>query len=178
VTTAGSKAVAQGAEPAKKDAVIVDRLRQAGAILLGHTNMTELAYSGLGINPHYGTPLNGWERHRGHVPGGSSSGAAISVAENMAVAAIGSDTGGSVRIPSAFNRLYGFKPTLGRHNMDGVFPLGRSLDTVGPLARSVECCRILDHVMAGLPVPEAGIRPMASLRFGILETIALDGLDV
>lgn len=178
VTTAGSKVVAKTAEPARQDAVVVAHLRAAGAILLGHTNMTELAYSGLGINPHFGTPMNGWERHRGHVPGGSSSGAAISVAENMSVAAIGSDTGGSVRIPGAFNRLYGFKPSFGRHSLDGVFPLGRSLDSVGPLARSVSCCRILDHVMAGLPVPEANIRSMAGLRFGILETIALDGLDV
>lgn len=177
-TTAGSKMVAENAPDAKKDAVVTARLRAAGAIFLGHTNMTEFAYSGLGINPHYGTPLNSWERQIGRVPGGSSSGAAISVVEKMAVAAIGSDTGGSIRIPSAFNRLYGFKPSFGRHELEGVFPLGRSLDTVGPLANSIDCCRTLDHIMAGLPVPEAEARPMSTFRFGILETIALDGLDV
>ena len=177
-TTAGSKAMADVVEPAAKDATVIQRLRASGAIFLGHTNMTEFAYSGLGINPHFGTPLNGWERQRGHVPGGSSSGAAISVVEKMAIAALGTDTGGSVRIPAAFNRLYGFKPSIGRHPMEGIFPLGRSLDTLGPLARSVECCRIIDAVMAGEPITEAKVRPMAGLRFGILETIALDGLDV
>ena len=177
-TSAGAKALASVAEPAKEDAVVITRLRAAGAIFLGHTNMTEFAYSGLGINPHFGTPLNVWDRQTGRVPGGSSSGGAISVAENMAVAAIGSDTGGSVRIPAAFNRLYGFKPSYGRHPLKGVFPLGRSLDTIGPIANSIECCRILDHIMAGLPVPDADVRPIAGMRFGILETIALDGLDV
>ncbi|WP_319495818.1 amidase [uncultured Cohaesibacter sp.] len=177
-TTAGSAALASVAEPARRDAAVMARLRAAGAIFLGHTNMTEFAYSGLGINPHFGTPLNVWDRHIGRVPGGSSSGAALSITSNMAVAAIGSDTGGSVRIPAAFNRLYGFKPTTGRHPMEGVFPLSTTLDTVGALARSMHCCRILDHVMAGLPVPEPDIRPISGLRFGILETIALDGLDM
>ncbi|PLW76931.1 amidase [Cohaesibacter celericrescens] len=177
-TTAGSKALAGVAKPAQQDALVLARLRAAGAIFLGHTNMTEFAYSGLGINPHFGTPLNPWDRLTGRVPGGSSSGAAMSVVENMAIAAIGSDTGGSVRIPAAFNRLYGFKPSFGRHPLDGVFPLGRSLDTVGPIGNSMACCRLIDHLMAGLPVPDADIRPLAGFRFGILETIALDGLDV
>ncbi|MCV6548218.1 MAG: amidase [Cohaesibacter sp.] len=177
VTTAGSKSLAKSMSAAK-DAKVIENLRAAGAIFLGHTNMTEFAYSGLGINPHHGTPLNVWDRRIGRVPGGSSSGAAISVAENMAIAALGSDTGGSIRIPAAFNRLYGFKPSLDRHSMDGIFPLSSSLDTIGPIARSIECCRILDHVMAGLPVPIPNIRPLAGMRFAILETIALDGLDV
>nr|WP_321982452.1 amidase [uncultured Cohaesibacter sp.] len=177
-TTAGSAVLAEMAEPARRDAIVIERLRAAGAIFLGHTNMTEFAYSGLGINPHFGTPLNVWDKETGRVPGGSSSGAALSVANNMAIAAIGSDTGGSVRIPSAFNRLYGFKPTTGRHPMAGIFPLSPSLDTVGPLARSMNCCRIIDHVMAGDPVPEPNLRSMVGLRFGILETIALDGLDM
>ncbi|WP_319569011.1 amidase [Cohaesibacter marisflavi] len=177
-TTAGSAVLAEMAEPARRDAIVIERLRAAGAIFLGHTNMTEFAYSGLGLNPHFGTPLNVWDKEVGRVPGGSSSGAALSVANNMAVAAIGSDTGGSVRIPSAFNRLYGFKPTTGRQPMTGVFPLSSSLDTVGPLARSMNCCRIIDHVMAGAPVPEPNLRSMVGLRFGILETIALDGLDM
>ena len=177
-TTAGSAALAETAKPAKRDAIVIARLRAAGAIFLGHTNMTEFAYSGLGINPHFGTPLNPWQQDVKRVPGGSSSGAASSVAENMAVAALGSDTGGSVRIPAAFHRLYGFKPTTGRHPMDGVFPLSSSLDTVGPIARSMHCCRIIDHVMAGEAIPEPNLRTMSGLRFGILETIALDGLDM
>lgn len=177
-TTAGSAVLAESAERAKRDAVVIQRLRAAGAIFLGHTNMTEFAYSGLGINPHFGTPLNVWDKDVGRVPGGSSSGAALSVAGNMAIAAIGSDTGGSVRIPAAFNRLYGFKPTTGRHPMGGVFPLSSSLDTVGPLARSMSCCRIIDHVMAGDAIPEPNLRSMVGVRFGILETIALDGLDM
>nr|WP_321457660.1 amidase [uncultured Cohaesibacter sp.] len=177
-TTAGSAALASIAKPAQSDAVVIRRLREAGAIFLGHTNMTEFAYSGLGINPHFGTPLGVWDRAVGRVPGGSSSGAALSVVENMALVAIGSDTGGSVRIPAAFNRLYGFKPTTGRQSLGGVFPLSSSLDTVGPIARSVHCCRIVDHVMAGEPIPEPNIRPMTGLRFGILETVALDGLEM
>ena len=178
MTTAGSAALAESAEPAAHDAIVIERLRAAGGIFIGHTNMTEFAYSGLGINPHFGTPLNVWDREVGRVPGGSSSGAALSVVENMAVVAIGSDTGGSVRIPAAFNGIYGFKPTTGRHPMDGVFPLSSTLDTPGPLARSMNCCRIIDHIMAGEPVPEANIRSMDGLRFGILETVALDGLDM
>lgn len=177
-TSAGSLYLAQNVQPAQKDAIVIARLRAAGAVFLGHTNMTEFAFSGLGINPHFGTPKNAWNRHIGHVPGGSSSGAAISVAEGMAIAALGTDTGGSVRIPAAFNNLYGFKPSLGRHPMQGVFPLAKTLDTVGPIARSMACCRVLDHIMAGLPIPQADIHPMAGLRFAILETLALDDLDI
>ena len=177
-TTAGSLSLSKTAEPAEQDAIVMARLRAAGAIFLGHTNMTEFAYSGLGINPHFGTPLNGWDRQIGRVPGGSSSGAAVSVRDRMAVVAIGTDTGGSVRIPAAFNRLYGFKPSFGRHSLEGVFQLSRSLDTVGPIANSMACCRLIDHLMAGLPVPEADVRPLVGMRFAILETIALDGLDV
>ena len=178
ITSAGSMALAKTASPAKQDAYVVGRLRAAGAVFLGHTNMTEFAYSGLGINPHFGTPLCVWDRQNGRVPGGSSSGGAISVAENMAIAALGSDTGGSIRIPAAFNRLYGFKPSFGRHSLNGIFPLGRSQDTVGPIANSMACCRLIDHIMAGLPVPQAEIRPMSGLRLAILETIVLDGLDI
>ena len=97
--------------PAKTDATSVARLRKAGAIIIGHTNMTEFAYSGLGINPHYGTAKNPWDRKTGRIPGGSSSGAAVSVTDGMASFALGSDTGGSIRIPSSFCGLTGFKPT-------------------------------------------------------------------
>ncbi len=109
-TTAGS-VVLKGRVPARRDAAIVRRLRAAGAVIVGKTNMTEFAYSGVGLNPHYGTPRNCWDRNSGRIPGGSSSGAVISVTDAMAVAAIGTDTGGSVRIPAALNGLVGFKPT-------------------------------------------------------------------
>ena len=122
VTLAGSKVLA-GASPAARDSVVAERLRAAGAILIGRTNMTEFAYSGLGINPHYGTPRNIFDRAAARIPGGSSSGAAISVTDGMAWAAIGTDTGGSVRIPAALNGLAGFKPTARRVPPDGVLPL-------------------------------------------------------
>ena len=134
-------------QPAQSDALIVSRLRRAGAIITGHTNMTEFAYSGLGLNPHYGTPAN--PLAPGRISGGSSSGAASAVAHGMAVAAIGSDTGGSVRIPAAFCGLVGFKPSQQRIPREGAFPLSDSLDSIGPIARSVECCARIDAVLAG-----------------------------
>ena len=137
ITTAGSL-VRKMCAPAIQDADIVKKLRSAGAIVMGRTNMTEFAFSGLGINPHYGTPLNPWDRDKSRIPGGSSSGAAISVSDNMAVAGIGTDTGGSVRIPSALCGLTGFKPTAARVSTLGAFPLSTTLDSIGPLARSVE----------------------------------------
>lgn len=143
-TRAGSKWWAQ---KAPHDARIVSRLRRAGAVITGHTNMTEFAYSGLGLNPHYGTPTN--PLAPGRISGGSSSGAASAVAHGMAVAAIGTDTGGSVRIPAALCGLVGFKPSQQRIPREGAFPLSDSLDSIGPLARSVECCARLDAIMAG-----------------------------
>ena len=174
VTTAGS-VVLSDAPPAQKDAPVVARLRAAGAVIVGRTNMTEFAFSGLGINPHHGTPGNPFDRER--IPGGSSSGAAVSVADGMAVAAVGSDTGGSVRIPSAFCGLVGLKPTQARIPRDGALPLSWTLDTVGPLARSVACCAILDAVMAGVApmVPEAA--DLAGLRLGVPKNTVLDGMD-
>ncbi|MEK9776912.1 MAG: amidase family protein, partial [Quisquiliibacterium sp.] len=127
VTLAGSKAL-DDAQPAQSDCAVVARLRAAGAVIIGRTNMTEFAYSGLGLNPHYGTPRNPWDRASGRVPGGSSSGAAVSVTDGMAAAAIGTDTGGSVRIPSALCGLTGFKPTARRVPISGVVPLAHSLD--------------------------------------------------
>ncbi len=138
-TLAGS-VVLDAAPPATADATIVARLRRAGAVIVGKTNMTEFAYSGLGINPHYGTPRAPYDRATGRIPGGSSSGAAVSVSDGMAAAAIGTDTGGSVRIPSAFCGLTGFKPTARRVPLAGAYPLSFTLDSIGPLARSVACC--------------------------------------
>src|SRR5438067_4915720 len=128
VATLGGSTVLVGAPAAKSDCTVVQRLKKAGAIIIGRTNLTEFAYSALGINPHYGTPKNVFDRDTGRVPGGSTSGGAISVTDGMAVAAIGSDTGGSVRIPAALNGLVGFKPTARRIPRDGVLPLSTSLD--------------------------------------------------
>src|SRR4051794_21019914 len=122
VTRAGSRALEDSA-PAEADATVVARLRRAGFIVIGRTNMTEFAYSGIGINPHYGTPKSAWNRSVGHVPGGSSSGAAVSIADQMAYGALGTDTGGSCRIPAAFNGIVGFKPTQSRVPLDGGVPL-------------------------------------------------------
>ncbi|MGC1872468.1 MAG: amidase family protein, partial [Acidobacteriaceae bacterium] len=129
-TPAGSIVLAD-APPALKDAAAIARLRDAGAVFVGRTNMSEFAYSGLGINPHYGTPRNPYDRINGRIPGGSSSGAAISVTDGMAAAAIGTDTGGSLRIPAALCGLTAFKPTARRVPLDGVLPLSRSFDSVG-----------------------------------------------
>src|SRR3954451_3135222 len=136
VTRAGSRALEDSA-PAEADATVVARLRRAGFIVIGRTNMTEFAYSGIGINPHYGTPKSAWNRSVGHVPGGSSSGAAVSIADRMAHGALGTDTGGSCRIPAAYNGIVGFKPTQRRVPLDGGVPLSFTLDSFGPLARSV-----------------------------------------
>ena len=148
VTRAGSRALDDSA-PAEADATVVARLRRAGFVVIGRTNMTEFAYSGIGINPHYGTPKSVWRRDVGHVPGGSSSGAAVSVADRMAHGALGTDTGGSCRIPAAFNGIVGFKPTQRRVPLAGGVPLSSTLDSFGPLARSVGCCAVLDAVLAG-----------------------------
>jgi aspartyl-tRNA(Asn)/glutamyl-tRNA(Gln) amidotransferase subunit A len=173
-TLAGSTAL-DDAPPAQHDAPVVARLRAAGAVIVGSTNMSEFAFSGVGANPHYGTPGNPADRKR--VPGGSSSGAAVSVGDQMAVAALGTDTGGSVRIPSAVCGLTGFKPTARRVPIDGVVPLSTSLDSIGPLANSVECCAIVDAVFAGEPIAIPEAAPLAGLRFGIPKQIVMDDLD-
>src|SRR5437868_14139840 len=138
VTRAGSRALEDSA-PAEADAPVVARLRCSGFVVIGRTNMTEFAYSGIGINPHYGTPKSAWNRKEGHVPGGSSSGAAVSIADRMAYGALGTETGGSCRIPAAYNGIVGFKPTQRRVPLDGAVPLSFSHDSFGPLARPVGC---------------------------------------
>jgi aspartyl-tRNA(Asn)/glutamyl-tRNA(Gln) amidotransferase subunit A len=173
-TLAGSKAL-DDASPAKADAPVVARLRAAGAVIVGSTNMSEFAFSGVGFNPHYGTPGNPADRTR--VPGGSSSGAAVSVGDRMAVAALGTDTGGSVRIPAAVCGITGFKPTARRVPIDGVVPLSTSLDSIGPLANSVECCAIVDAVFANEPISIPEAAPLAGLRFGIPKQFVMDELD-
>jgi len=175
-TTMAGSVVLKGRAPAMRDAAIVRRLRAAGAVIVGKTNMTEFAYSGVGLNPHYGTPRNCWDRQSGRIPGGSSSGAAISVTDAMAVAAIGTDTGGSVRIPAAFNGLAGFKPSQRRVPLDGAFPLSTTLDSIGPLANSLACCAIVDAVIAGEEPAVPAPIPLRGLRLAVPGHYVVDGL--
>lgn len=163
-TLAGS-VMLRDAPPAKADAAVVARLRRAGAVIVGKTAMTEFAFTAIGNNPHTGTPGNAADPAR--IPGGSSSGAGVSAAEGTSDVAIGSDTGGSVRIPAALNGVVGFKPTARRVPLQGAFPLSPTLDSIGPLARTVAACAAADAVMAG-EEPRALIpAPLAGLRIGI-----------
>jgi aspartyl-tRNA(Asn)/glutamyl-tRNA(Gln) amidotransferase subunit A len=146
-------------------------------VVIGRTNMTEFAYSGMGINPHYGTPKSAWRRNVGHVPGGSSSGAAVSVVDGMAHGALGTDTGGSCRIPAAYNGIVGFKPTQRRVPLDGGVPLSFTLDSFGPLARTVSCCAVLDAVLANEPLAPLQPRPIKGMRLAVPTTVALDELE-
>ncbi|MEK7437841.1 MAG: amidase [Pseudomonadota bacterium] len=176
ITRAGSKALADSA-PAGSDAAVVRRLRQAGAIIVGRTNMVEFAFSGLGLNPHYGTPKNPWDRAVGRIPGGSSSGAAISVTDGMAAMGLGTDTGGSVRIPAALCGLAGFKPTARRISKAGTFPLSTTLDSIGPIAASVSCCALVDSLLADDAPQLPPALPLKGLRLGVVQDYVLDGLD-
>jgi aspartyl-tRNA(Asn)/glutamyl-tRNA(Gln) amidotransferase subunit A len=176
VTTAGSTAL-RAAQPAVRDATAVSRLRAAGAILIGRTNMTEFAFTGLGINPHYGTPLNPFDRKVGRIPGGSSSGAAVSVADGMCLGALATDTGGSVRIPAALCGLVGFKPTQRRAPLDGVYPLSPTLDSVGVIARTVADCALLDRVVCNDTRPPRPAPRLSDLRLAVPKNYVLDGLD-
>ena len=176
VTTAGSRILRE--QPcARTDALIVQRLRAALMPILGRNNMTEFAFSGLGINPHYGTPANPFDRANRRIPGGSSSGAAVAVADGLAPVAVGTDTGGSCRIPAALCGVVGFKPTKERIPTDGAVPLSTTLDSIGPLGASVSCCAMLDAVLAGQPVADVRPLPARGLRLGVLQTTVLDGLD-
>ena len=159
VTRAGSRALDDSA-PAQADATVVARLRRAGFIVIGRTNMTEFAYSGIGINPHYGTPKSAWQRSVGHVPGGSSSGAAVSIADGMAYGALGTDTGGSCRIPAAFNGIVGFKPTqsAGAARWRRAVVV-RRWTVLGRWRAAVSCCAILDAVLADEPVSRIAAAP-------------------
>ncbi|MCG5235480.1 amidase [Xanthobacter oligotrophicus] len=182
VTAAGSKVLKDHA-PATADAPAVARLRRAGFVLLGRNTMTEFAYSGLGMNPHYGHPRAPFERAEGEsqtggrVSGGSSSGGAVAVADGMAHAALGTDTGGSCRIPAAFCGITGYKPTASRVPREGAFPLSTTLDSIGPIARSVACCAALDAILAGAEPAPLAPRPVKGLRLLVPTTVALDGLD-
>jgi aspartyl-tRNA(Asn)/glutamyl-tRNA(Gln) amidotransferase subunit A len=173
-TGAGCKLL-EDVSPAASDAAVVARLKAAGAVIVGRTNMSELAFSGLGYNRFYGTPANPWDRATRRIPGGSSSGAAISVTDGMAVAAVGTDTGGSVRIPAALTGLVGFKPTQSRVPLDGVLPLSALLDSVGPLARTVIDCALVDGILSGDAAPLE--TSSGSLRFCTADDFILAEAD-
>ena len=174
-TRAGSKILADEAAPAQADAAIVRRLRAAGAVIVAKTNMTEFAFSGVGANPHFGTPGNPHDRTR--VPGGSSAGAPVAVADGMCEIAIGTDTGGSVRIPASLCGLVGFKPSRQRVPTEGAFPLSYTLDSIGPIARSVADCARADAVMAGDDYSPPEPISLDGLRIGVVEGVPLDRLD-
>ena len=176
--TAGA-AVLGDRHAAACDAPAVARLRQAGAALVGHTNMTEFAFSGVGINPHHGTPVNPVTQRidgEARIPGGSTSGGAVSVATGAAWAALGSDTGGSIRIPAALQGLVGFKNTARLVPTEGAIPLSTTLDTVCAITRSVRDAVVLHEVLAGRIVQRSG-HALKAMRFAVPGTSMLDGLD-
>ena len=175
-TTMAGSIVCRGEPVQAGDAPAVARLRTAGAAIIGKTNMTEFAFSGIGINPHYGTPVNPTDATAARIPGGSSSGAAVSVALGLSVAGLGSDTGGSIRIPAALNGLVGFKSSQGRVPLDGALELSRSLDTVCAMTRSVGDCLVVDGVLAGAPLAVRR-RPLAGMRLAIPQTVVLDAME-
>src|ERR1700716_1568788 len=177
VTSAGSK-ILRDAAPATEDALAVARLRAGGAVVIGRSNMSEFAFSGIGINPHYGTPANPYDRGRRRIPGGSSSGAAVSVADGMAAFALGTDTGGSVRIPAALCGIAGFKPTRRRVPLVGAFPLSTTLDSVGPLAPPAACCATVFQVLAGEPPRPLAAAEFPGLRLGVPKNHMLEDLDI
>lgn len=174
-TTAGSRLLVN-APPATADASIVTRLTQAGAAIIGKTNMTEFAFSGLGINPHYATPANPWRPEEKRIPGGSSSGAAVAVANGMCLGAVGTDTGGSVRIPAALCGLTGFKPTASRIDQTGTLPLSTSLDSIGVIAHDVRSCWLLDSTLAATPL-ELQTFDLSQAHFAVPQSRVLDDLD-
>jgi aspartyl-tRNA(Asn)/glutamyl-tRNA(Gln) amidotransferase subunit A len=177
VTTLGGSKAMVGEPAASHDAPVVTRLREAGAILVGRTNMVEFAYSGLGVNPHYGTPRCVFDRAAGRIPGGSTSGGAISVTDGMAAAAIGSDTGGSLRIPAALNGLVGFKPTQRRISLENVMPLASSFDSAGAIGRTVHDCALIDAVLAGETPSTLPALALSSLRLAVPRSYFLDDLS-
>ncbi|GAB2890699.1 amidase [Paraburkholderia jirisanensis] len=154
VTTAGS-ALLSAASPATEDAALIGQAERAGLIAIGKTNLSEFAYSGLGLNPHFGTPTNPAIDRGMRVPGGSSSGAAISVATGVVPVSVGTDTAGSIRIPSAFNGLVGYRASIDRYSRAGMIGLSGTLDTIGPLANTVADCRAFDSAVRGVPFREA-----------------------
>ena len=176
VTTAGS-VVTKSDAPAERDAPVVATAQRAGMVTTGTLNMTEFAYSGIGLNPHYGTPRNiHAPEGEARSPGGSSSASGVVVSAGIVPIAMGSDTGGSVRIPASFNGVVGYKTSAGRYPMEGVFPLAQSLDTIGPLAHTVADCALFDAVLRVRESPEALAADPATLNFVIPDGVLFKDL--
>ena len=175
-TTAGSALLAES-KPKHEDAPIVAHLAAAGMVALGKTNLSEFAFSALGLNPHFGTPRNPRDAATPRVAGGSSSGAAVAVAAGLAPCAIGSDTGGSIRAPASFCGIVGFKTSEGRIDKRGVFPLSRTLDTIGPMARTVEDCVLIDMALRGAPTAPARPLGLKGVEFVIPDRSGIDDAD-
>ncbi|MFN3846155.1 MAG: amidase [Paracoccaceae bacterium] len=176
VTTAGSR-VLRDAAPAAQDAALVRAAMRAGLVTVGAVNMTEFAYSGIGLNPHYGTPRNPRDPKVARSPGGSSSGSGVAVAAGIVPLSVGTDTGGSIRIPASFNGVVGYKTSTGRHPLDGVFPLSPTLDTLGPLANTVEDCVLADAALRGLFTPRAQAVDLSSVECVIPDAVMFEDLD-
>ncbi len=176
VTTAGS-VVLKSNPPASRDAALVAAAVRGGMVTIGMTNLTEFAYSGIGLNPHFGTPRNPCDAKVARSPGGSSSGSAVAVAAGLVPVAIGTDTGGSIRVPASFNGVTGYKTSTGHHPMAGVFPLSRTLDTLGPFAHTVEDCVLTDMVLRGALVPQARRGSVEGLQILIPETVVFDDCE-
>jgi aspartyl-tRNA(Asn)/glutamyl-tRNA(Gln) amidotransferase subunit A len=174
VTTAGSKALARN-PPAREDAALIKAAGRAGLVLIGLVNMSEFAFSGIGLNPHFGSPRNPHDPRIARAPGGSSSGSGVVVAAGLTTLAIGTDTGGSIRVPASFNGIVGYKTSTGHFPMDGVFPLSRTLDTLGPLAGTVEDCVLADAALRGVVAPEARRGAVENLRLFVPETVVFEG---
>ncbi|MDJ0779749.1 MAG: amidase family protein [Gammaproteobacteria bacterium] len=181
-TLAGSVVRRHVAEPEASDAAVAAPLRAAGLLFLGRTNMSEFAFSGIGTNSHYGTPLSVWDRATGRLPGGSSSGSGVAIGAGIVAAALGSDTAGSCRIPAAFNGVVGVKPSHGRLSLSGVYPLSPTLDAPGPLAVDVDSCFILDQLMRGTlgvhdELPPLQAQDIAGIRLAVPQDCVMQDLD-
>lgn len=174
VTRAGSKVLAARNKPAMSDAPVIARLREAGAVIAAKTNMVEFAFSGVGLNPHFGTPGNPADRSR--VPGGSTSGGAVAVADGIGAITIGTDTGGSTRVPAALCGIVGYKPTQKRISREGAYPLSFSLDSIGPMAKSVAECALADAIMAG-EATDFAPAGLDGVRAGLVQGLPLEGID-
>jgi aspartyl-tRNA(Asn)/glutamyl-tRNA(Gln) amidotransferase subunit A len=175
-TTAGSE-TRRHASVATEDSFAVGRLAESGCVSLGKVGLSEFAYSGLGLNPHFGTPINRFSRDGQRAPGGSSSGSAVAVAARMAWIGLGTDTGGSVRVPAAFNGLVGFKPSIGRFDKRGVFPLSKTLDVPGPLAQTVQDCAWVDAALRGQPLHPLAPHGVAGLSFVVPINLVFEGIE-
>ena len=173
ITTAGTITRIES-PPASRDAAVIAAMRAAGMIPVGKTNLSEFAFSGLGLNPHFGTPTADFHTSAPRAPGGSSSGSAIAVQRGFVTAAIGTDTAGSIRVPAAFNGLVGFRASTRRYDMGGVHPLAVTLDTLGPLARSVEDCVLLDRAMRGCADIGVCAAPLERVRFVVDSSVLED----